>query len=338
MDKKVNIIKNINLNKIRSALRNAGTATKPQLAEATGLSVVTVNSLVNTLIDTGEIVPDVTMDSEGGRPAASFRYNSEFRMVLVIYMHEYRGQDTAFYCVANLRGEVMERNEHILSNVNVESFDSPIEKLICKYTRIKAICFGIPGEEVNQRLVISDYQNMREQSLSGHIKERFHLPVFVENDINAAIMGYCHQNKIREEQCVIGIYFPEKYPPGAGIYLNGKLYKGRNGLAGEIAYLPLGIDWAAFDYNPADAEDVMIKTIQAFLCMYNPDRIVLYGGNINPAVSALIQENCLTPAEKIMLPEIIISTDLNTDFEAGIKQIALNMIDTERDFNELQHG
>lgn len=254
MRKKVNLIKDINLNKVRSALKALGTATKPQLAEVTGLSVVTVNSLVNTLIDIGEILPDEILNSEGGRPAASFRYNSEFRLALMIYMHEYRGQDTAFYCVVNLRGEVIERDKHILSDVYVQSFDSHIENLLGKFSQIKAICFGIPGDEVNQKLIISDYEKMREQSLSGYIGEKFHLPVLVENDINAAVMGYCHQNKIRSDKCVIGLYFPDKYPPGAGIYLNGNIYKGKNGLAGEIKYLPFGIDWESFDYNPKEVE------------------------------------------------------------------------------------
>lgn len=323
-----NIIKGINLNKVRSALKDAGTATKPQLAEITGLSVVTVNSLVNTLLDTGELHTDTILNSDGGRPAASFRYNSKFRLALTIFMHEYKGQDTAFYCVTDLRGGVIERIEQNLSNVSIDSFDSIIEHLISKYPQIKAICFGIPGEEVNQRLVISDYEELKEQSLSGHIYEKFHLPAHIENDINAAVIGYCRQNNIPSNKCVIGLYFPGKYPPGAGIHLNGDIYKGRNGLAGEIKYLPFGIDWESFDYNPADMENIKIKTIQAFQCMFNPDTIVLYGEKSADSIAWIIHEKSLSAAEKIMLPEIITSTDLNTDFEAGIRQIALKIIDT----------
>ncbi len=330
MNKKVNIVKDINLNKIRRALKKNGTATKPQLAGFTGLSVVTVNSLVNTLIDTGEILPDAIMGSEGGRPAASFRYNSNFRMALVIYMHEYRGQDTAFYCVIDLLGDVIEREEHILSRVNVESFDLQIEKLLRKYPRIEAICFGIPGEEVNQKLVISDYEEMREQSLSGHVGEKFKLPVLVENDINAAVMGYCHQHNIQEDKCVIGLYFPDKYPPGAGIFLNGNIYKGRNGLAGEIKYLPFDVDWEVFDYDPEKAAEFLARTIRVFCCICNPDRIVLYGSNMGRDIPELIRERSLSQVEKIMLPEIITSTELNADFETGITRIALNIINTER--------
>lgn len=328
MTPKGNIIKNININKVRSALKASVTATKPQLAEITGLSVVTVNSLVNTLLEAGEVLTDTILNSDGGRPAASFRYNSKFRLALTIFMHEYKGQDTAFYCVTDLMGEVIERIEQNLSNVHVDSFDGIIEHLLCKYSPIKAICFGIPGGEVNQRLVISDYEKLKDQSLSGYISEKFHLPVHVENDINAAVIGYCQKNNVSNNKCVIGLYFPGKYPPGAGIYLNGDIYKGRNGLAGEIKYLPFGVDWESFDYNPVDMETLKIKTIQAFQCMFNPDTIVLYGEKPTDSISETIHEKCMSAAEKIMLPELIISTDLNTDFEAGVTKIALKMIET----------
>lgn len=330
MVKKINLIKDMNLNKLRNALKEIGKATKPQLAEKTGLSVVTVNSLVNTLIDQGEIIPDVTLDSEGGRPAASFRFNSNFRLALVIYMHEYMGKDTAFYCVVNLRGEVIERSEQILNNPYVEDFDEKIEDYINKFPNIKAICFGIPGAEVNQKVMVSCYDNMLEKSLSGHIKDKFHLPVIVENDINAAVLGFSYQNKIEDSQCVIGLYFPDKYPPGAGIYLYGDIYRGRSNLAGEIKYLPLGVDWETFDFNLSDTVNIIIKTIQVFMCTLNPDKIILYGENDGQAIQSLIYEKAASKVEKILIPEIVISSELNTDFEYGIKKVALKMIDTEQ--------
>lgn len=42
-------VRNHNMQKIRSALRSMRQATKPQLAEHTGLSVMTVNTLVKIL-------------------------------------------------------------------------------------------------------------------------------------------------------------------------------------------------------------------------------------------------------------------------------------------------
>ena len=326
MSANFNLIKANNLNKVRSELKSAGNATKSQLSELTGLSVVTINSLVNALIDTGEVLPDSLSNFRGGRPAASFSYNSKFIMALAIYMHEFYGQDTVYFCAVDLRGEVIERVKYAMHNITIESFDTGIETFMRKFPQIKALCIGIPGVEVNNSLIISDYKHTRGFSLSGHIRDKFHLPVIVENDVNAAVLGYCRRNNITDDKCVIGLYFPDKYPPGAGIYLNGKIYRGKNGLAGEIKYLPLGIDWETFDHNPPEKNEIVIKSIQAAICMYNPDRIVLYSEFGKNEAPEIINKKFDSMIEKIMLPEIISSTDLNGDFEAGMEFIALSMI------------
>jgi hypothetical protein len=331
LSKKANIIKDINLNKVRSALKGIDAATKPQLAQKTGLSVVTINSLVNTLINDGEILPCEAQGSEGGRPAATFAYNSRFRLVLAIYMLEYHGEDTAFYSVVDSCGKVIEKVEQKLANVQIGSFDDYIDKLVSKYPQIMAICFGVPGGEVNQCLVVSDYANLRGKSLSSYIQEKYRLPVLVENDINAAVVGYSHRNSIGADKCVIGLYFPEKYPPGAGIYLNGDIYKGRNGLAGEIAYLPFGVEWNSFDYNKIAVDELIIKTIQTFQFVLNPDTIVVYKQRTGD-YQKLISEKSGADVEKITIPQISVSADLEKDFESGIQLIALKMIQSRVTF------
>lgn len=134
-------------------------------------------------------------------------------------------------------------------------------ELLDQYPQIQDICFGIPGAEADRQLVIIDYKNMKGQSLSDHIRTKFKLPVRVENDINAAVMGFCHRHQLPNDQCVVGLNFPDKYPTGAGIFLNGHIHRGSKGLAGEIRYLPFGIDWDNFQYNSAEMQAVMIKTV-----------------------------------------------------------------------------
>ena len=326
MSKNINLIKEANLNTLRGALREAATATKPQLAQLTGLSVVTVNSLISLLVKSGEVLPDTLLNSDGGRPPASFRYNSRHRLALVIYMHEVQGKDTAFYRVIDLRGQVVEQSQTALSNVTVESFDTEIERYIEKYPQIQILCFGIPGEEVNYRLIISDYPNMRNESLTRHGEEKFKRPVLVENDVNAAIMGHCKNRGIDNNQCVIGLYFPDKYPPGAGICMNGDIWRGRNGLAGEIKFLPLGIQWDTFDYNPLVLKENVVKTIQAFSCILNPDRIVLYGNGCDETLLPLLQSCFTSSPEEMLFPEILFANSISSDFEAGIIHLALKRI------------
>ena len=322
-----NLLKEINLNKLRNAFKLKKIASKPQLAEQTGLSVVTINSLVNILVENGEVIEDVIMPSNGGRPATAYRFNNEFSLALVIYMYEQNSEDTVFICVSDLYGEIVDKIEKKMAEIKKDSFDLLIEKMLLKYTNIKVISFGMPGEEVDGRLLISDYKELKDQYFTTYIEEKFNLPVIFENDINAAIEGYCCSHGVKGNQCVIGIYFPSKYPPGAGIYINGGIYKGRNGLAGEIKYLPLGVDWENFDFNKVQMKEIILKTLLAFSCMYNPDIIVLYGDEISDNIISEFKVKCSSEIEKIMIPEIIISKELNHDFEIGIKQIALNYLE-----------
>ncbi|MGP3785842.1 hypothetical protein [Paenibacillus sp. 1A_MP2] len=59
------LMKEININHVRQVMKRVETATKPQLASLTKLSVVTVNSLVKELCDLGELFEDETVPSNG---------------------------------------------------------------------------------------------------------------------------------------------------------------------------------------------------------------------------------------------------------------------------------
>jgi len=49
--------------------------------------------------------------------------------------------------------------------------------------------------------------------------------VIFENDVNAASVGYCKRNQNESDTALIYLYFPQKYPPGGGIYINGNSTK-----------------------------------------------------------------------------------------------------------------
>ncbi|NLZ33823.1 MAG: ROK family protein [Clostridiales bacterium] len=332
MGKNINLIKAGNLNILRRVLKEKRVATKPQLSELTGLSVVTINSLVNYLLENREIIEGEMLPSGGGRPAVSYKFNSEYKLALIIYMNEYNGENTAYIAVVNLYGEIIEKYEKVIREIDIYSFDNIIEDMTIKYPNIGIISFGMPVVEVNGRLLISDYKELENTFFTSYIKEKFNIPVLIENDINLAIAGYCFSNNISTKKTAIGIYFPNNYPPGAGIYINGKIHKGRNGLAGEIKYLPHNkIYWESFDYNLNKIREIIAKTILSFNCMYNPDLIVVYNDKIDETIIEEVTNNCNSEIERVMIPEIIISKEIDKDFEIGIKHITLKELESYKE-------
>ena len=155
-----NLIKQVNLQCVRSALLELKSATKPQLAEYTSLSVITINALIRYLKETGEVLEDSMTHPGLGRPAMSYKLNEEFCMALIIYTFEKDGQDTAFFVVRNLYGDSVESFAKSISVVLPDSFDTEIESLLKKYPAIRLIGFGLPATESGGTIISSDYASL----------------------------------------------------------------------------------------------------------------------------------------------------------------------------------
>ena len=67
------LVKQTNVELVRSVLRRRKTATRAEVASDTGLSVVTSGTILNEMLASGELLPDKMEESNGGRPARRFR-------------------------------------------------------------------------------------------------------------------------------------------------------------------------------------------------------------------------------------------------------------------------
>ncbi|MFC5649979.1 ROK family protein [Paenibacillus solisilvae] len=321
-----NLMKEINLNNVRRVMKQIGTATKPQLAAMTGLSVVTINSLVKELLDFGELLEDITIPSTGGRPALTYRFNYDFSLALVIHVNEKQGSDVVFASVVNLQEEILMREEHVIQVFDISRFYGMIDEILSRFPSIKAIGIGIPGQSVNGKIAVTSHDELKDIRLIEEVQTKFGLPVFLENDVNAAISGYSYREQLHVNQIVLGVYFPEKYPPGMGICLDGKIVKGKNGMAGEIKFLPMDIDWK----NRFDSEEfleIVCKVIQTLNAVLAPDQIVIYRENLEESALLRSWEIYLSNHNIPSYPEIILSKSFYEDFEEGMKWLTLQELE-----------
>ncbi len=74
-------------------------------------------------------------------------------------------------------------------------------------------------------------------ALKAIFEARFHLPVWVLNDANAATLGECYAGRARGLKNVIMLTLGTGV--GGGIVLNGQVYQGSLGIAGELGHFPL---------------------------------------------------------------------------------------------------
>ncbi|OAX49028.1 ROK family protein [Paenibacillus sp. AD87] len=322
------LMKEININHVRQVMKRVETATKPQLASLTKLSVVTVNSLVKELCELGELFEDETVPSNGGRPALTYRYNYDFSLALVMYINEKQGQDLITATVINLEDNMVFREEYTMPAFDQRHFYEIIGNVLAQHASIKVIGIGIPGQTVNGEITVSSHRQLEGVRMIEDLEAQFGLPVMVENDVNAAISGYCAKRELDEDQCVIGIYFPTKYPPGMGIYVDGKVIKGKRGMAGEVKYLPMGIDW----YDTVEKEAfiaTVCKMIQMVNAILAPDQVVIY--------QKMVEEDAVVQAWQMYqgylsmpsYPDIILIDSFQEDFEAGMRWLTLKALEPD---------
>lgn len=323
------LMKEINLNTVRRTLKVMETATKPQLAAETGLSVVTVAALVRELAERGELNEEDNGTSTGGRPATVYRFDYGHRLALSLHIHEREGIDTVFASVVDLRGDVRNHEERLFDTLDRDSFLRWIESLMQAYPQIRTIGLGIPGQAVEGRIEVSSHDKLRGTYPAKWIEEHFGVPALLENDVNAALHGYLLEeigDEEVEDGVVIGLYFPTKYPPGMAISWNGILIGGKRGMAGEVKYLPLDLDWS----RPPTGEvwnEIVCRIVHTVSVVLAPERVVLYGartdtGSWTACWEAYIRRHPL-PAE----PDIRWSERFAEHFASGLQDLALKTLE-----------
>lgn len=323
------IMKEININLVRRALKLQQEGTKLQIAEATGLSTVTVGTILQRLIEEHVAIDAGLVASMGGRPAQLFRFNENHSHVLVLFTHEQAGMDMLYVRVVNLNGKSVYATETSLTDINIHTFESYIDAALAEYPSIRAIGFGLPGVELKGNVLSADYLALTGTHFVAHYRTRYQLPVIFENDVNAASVGYCRHHKIESEAATLYLYFPRKYPPGAGIYINGNLYKGFSHYAGEVAGMPLGINWNDPTlYTSSERIGEAIATlITAISLLLNPQSVILYGNFLNREQLLDIQQRCVAHQPVHSIPHLMLATDFTSDYQNGMIEETLALLE-----------
>ena len=124
---------------------------------------------------------------------------------------------------------------------------SLIDKLI--NSSVNAIGIGVPGLVDTEHGIVYDVVNIpswKQVPLGKLLGDRYHLPVFINNDANCFALGEFYFGKGRGSDSMIGLTIGTGL--GSGVIINKKLYAGRNGGAGEfgmIDYLDKYVEWYA---------------------------------------------------------------------------------------------
>jgi glucokinase len=116
-----------------------------------------------------------------------------------------------------------------LSRALLAQSDSPV--------RAAGISFGGPVDFQHQMVTSVHAPGWKNFSFAEWVGANLNLPCRIDNDANAGALGEFRYGAGRGTESLV--YVTLSTGVGAGLILNGKTYRGKDGLAGELGHIPM---------------------------------------------------------------------------------------------------
>jgi predicted NBD/HSP70 family sugar kinase len=249
------LIRRHNGKRILDAVRRHGPISRAALSHHAELSPPTVSALVDDLVDRRGLLRNVGKgESSGGRRPLMVDFNADFGYVVGIDI----GSRTLRSVLADLRGSVVRRREERTPTTSREAILNAIMSAVrqlfaeagVQMDKLFAIGAGAPGmTDVTEGRVISavNLKGWTDVPLRHLLKHEFGVPVFVDNDVNMAALG--EQWAGCAKDCPNFVFIALGAGVGAGIVIDGRLYRGSRWYAGEISHMHLDHRQWSVDYG-----------------------------------------------------------------------------------------
>ncbi|MDU1313290.1 MAG: ROK family protein [Clostridium septicum] len=318
-------IRNININNIRKVLGANESISKSDLAKYIGLSFPTVSNTIEYLIKKNEVIEVGIQDSLGGRCAKKYSLNPMYALSLSLYLEGFK----LCWIVNDFCENKIESGSVICKSDILMEIDKVVSLIKSKYHQLASIMIGV-ASNVNDGKIISEMEYIELQGVDivKYFKDKYDIPVNIENDMNVAAIGYWERHENNDIEAVVSIYMGEN-GVGSSLVINGKVWGGASNFAGEIHYLPICEDnkiYPICGFRDINIVEYYGNIIQSYIALVNPNLIVLYNNSYIENKLDEIKNYCKSRVPRIVIPEIIISNEFRADYEYGLNSMANELI------------
>jgi len=236
------LLRRINTLRVFQVLREKGPMSRAELAGVTGLTPATISNVVSTLIKC-RIVREIGFgESSGGRPPVLLEFDPKAFYLAGVDL----GVSKVIAVVTDLQGSTVSRakmdldvgvgKEGILSRM-LEAAREAQSQAGSARDKVAGIGVSVPGltDVVNGVSVFApNIPGWSNVPVADIFRGEFSLPCWIENDARAMALGEARFGVGRGRRNLICVNVGRGI--GAGLILNGELYRGERGGAGEIGH------------------------------------------------------------------------------------------------------
>ncbi len=234
-------VRELNLSSVLRMIYHEAPLSRAQLAVKTGLNKSTISSLVEDLLDR-RLIHETGINSVGtGRPATQLEINAQAGAIVGVEL----GVDFVSVVLTDFLGGILGRKQlgadpAASQEKTFGQTQSLIEDMVHLSSdlglRILGLSFSIPGTVDLDKGVLIFAPNLHWHNvpLRDHFSNSTGLQVFIENDANAAALAEHLLGTAKHLKDFIFVFAGVGL--GGGLFLNGQLYRGKGGYAGEIGH------------------------------------------------------------------------------------------------------
>ena len=235
--------------RILDLIRNKGLITKQQIAKELGINVTTVSILINQFKEKDNIIKEIgDGNSSGGRRPRLYKINNELGYVIGIDIggtntrgiltdlsgniikyikvktKAKEGKETVLSKVFSVVNEIIEASK--ISREKLFGIGMSISGIINSFEGISIFCPNIPGWE--------------NYPIKKIMEKEFKLPVSIDDSVRCAAVAEKRFGIAKDHENFIFISIGKGI--GMGAYIDGKIYRGSMGLAGELGHITVSED------------------------------------------------------------------------------------------------
>lgn len=228
---------------ILEILRRLGPISRPDISKEMGVNVVTISNYIDDFIKQ-KLVYEKELDiSEGGRRPVLLELNSQAGFVIGVGLNLMN----MVGLLVDLKGNIVTKTQIARPKASVKEVAECLLEIIREILRrskeyapnIKGIGVGIAGlvnkndGSINWPQKMDNYYTYAsvDLPLKDLIEKEFNLPTLIENDATSACFG---EQWLGLEHGIKNIIYMFS-GVGCGIMVNGEIYTGTNGYAGEVS-------------------------------------------------------------------------------------------------------
>lgn len=238
------VVHTINKQNVLDIIRTNGTIFKAEISRMTRLSIPTIMKLTDEFIQKGLIREVGKGESSGGKPPQLLEFVNDSFFIIGVDI----GTNNIVSIVMDLAAHIIYKHsvptgvkdstDIVINRINA-SIEKTIEFSAINKNKILGIGIGMPGLLDNRmgKVLFSPDFGWENVDLVGPIKQKFNIPIIMDNVTRAMAMGeswFGIGKGIKNFLCInLG------YGIGSAVILEGDIYRGSSGSSGEFGHMTL---------------------------------------------------------------------------------------------------